>query len=64
MIDNRETATLPDEHTDLVSTNKLGMAGHTRNWPISKAARMAMIFDVIGCHPRNCSRFVKTKAVR
>ena len=41
------------------------MAGHTRNWPISKpsselAARMA----VIGCPLRRCSRIVGTKAVR
>ena len=41
------------------------MAGHTRNWPISKpyselAARMA----VIGCQSKTCSRFLETKALR
>ena len=35
-IDNIEAALLPDERTDLVSTNTLDMAGHTTNWPISK----------------------------
>ena len=47
-IDNMEAALLPDERTDLVSTNRRDMAGHTENWPISKpsselAARMAVI---------------------
>ena len=45
------------------------MAGHCINWPISKpfselAARMGVIFTVIGCQPRSCSQLVETKAVR
>ena len=50
-----EAPLLPDERTDLVSTNRLGhMAGYSRNGPISKpsselAARMAVILTVIGC---------------
>ena len=58
-IENMEAALLFDERTDL------DMAGHTRNWPISRpsselAARMA----VIGCQPWRWSQFVETKAVR
>ena len=31
------------------------MAGHSRNWPISKPSSE---LAVIGCQPRSCSRFV------
>ena len=65
---------LPDERTDLVSTNRLGhgcsmlshawyASGHTRHWPISKpCSEVPASMAVIGCEPRR--RFVETKAVR
>ena len=67
-IDNIVAALLPDERTDLVSTNRLGhgctFQKLTNHHPCSKfTARMAVILVVIGYHPRSCSRFVVTKAV-
>ena len=40
------------------------MAGHNRNWPISKPSReLAARMAVIGCQPRSSNRFLETKVV-
>ena len=64
-----EAALLPDERTDLDSTNRLGhgWAYQTlaNQQPSSElAARMAVILAVIGCQPSSCCRFLDIKAVR
>ena len=60
-----EAALLPEKGTDLVSTNGWDMAGHSKNWPISKpSSGLGGRMTVIGCQPSSCSRFVETKAVR
>ena len=64
-INNMEAALLPDERTDLVSTNRLG-----HGWAYQKLANqqpsseLVVRMAVIGCQPRSWSRFVETKAVR
>ena len=67
-IDNMEAALLPDERTDLVSTNRLG-----HGWANQKLANQQAIFRA-GCKDGcdlgynwlhgSYSRFVETKAVR
>ena len=60
-----EETILPNERTDLVSTNKLG-----HGWAYQKLANQQAISElaarmaVIGCQIRGCIRFVGTKAVR
>ena len=74
-----EAALLAGERTDLVSTNRLGhgwahqklanqqatfWAGCNDGCDWLPADELAAMMAVIGCHPRSCSRFVETKAVR
>ena len=64
-----EAALLPDERTDLVSTNRLGHGWACQKLANQKpsselAAMIDVILAVIGWQSMSYSRFVETKAVR
>ena len=64
-IDNTESALLPDERIDLISTNRLGHGwAYVKPWPISKpSSELAAVMAVIDCLSRSCCRYVDNKAV-